>query len=497
MDPGYSAPVSGAGTAPQVNDHSTYVYPTQACHNDVDNNNVLDNNNVSGSSSQQAPYHNNGLYGMTEQQTPLSHDRYREDNEDSSLSLRLEAQQDLMSTGTTGAALQNVTPPGKILVLQILTTLSTIVFTVAPVVIKSGKDESWGDWYTWRDAVRLIEPFCSGILHSWLFYASDLMRPHWENNDSIQRQRIESWNLEEDNGQTYSEDKGHRHTDINRYNTGGPDVAATATTMTTAAAVPGRSTTRSFKHSTWFKSTLAAVFTFFLILYVTGAAIHTAAALFKNTISLFLDQYSQGIGLSTHPLTNGDGQLPMALAQQLKEGYVLIHGAWEHTISHYMYALGALGMSWCEMVAYSGQILPKGVNLARVGHLKKRSSSLSNQNGAAVVAGAQVKTSRRLILLWIIAGVLYGCIVAGVSCQYPKGLYVGLGYIGLLILVLSAYILSTPTRGLFSLGRHYILQTYVIGGVVAFVIIFIYMAVNGFDMLTSNDKSHLQTVNRP
>ncbi|KAF9192399.1 hypothetical protein BGZ51_005199 [Haplosporangium sp. Z 767] len=495
MDPGYSVsgpgPVSGAGTAPQVNDRSAYAYPTQTCHNDIDN--IRGSSSHNDSNFQQAPYHNNGLYGMTEQQTPLSHDRYREDNEDLSLSLRLEAQQDLMSTGATAtvAALQNVTPPGKILVLQTLTTLSTIVFTVLPVLIKSGKEESWGDWYTWKDAVRLIEPFCSGIMHSWFFYASDLMRPHWANNDSI-RQRTKSWNPEEDSGQTYSEEKGPCHDGINPYNTAvSQDVAATATTIS------DRSTTRSFKHSTWFKSTLAGVFTFFLILYVTGAAIHTAAALFKNTISLFLDQYSQGIGLSTHPLTNGDGQLSMALAQQLKEGYLLIHDTWEHTISHYMYALGALGMSWCEMVAYSGQILPKGVNLARVGHLKKRPSSLSSQNGAAVVVGTQVKSSRRLVLLWIVAGILYGCIVAGVSCQYPKGLYVGLAYVGLLLLVLSVYILSTPTRGLFSLGRHYILQTYVIGGVVAIVIIFIYIAVNGFEMLTSNDKSRLQTINRP
>ncbi len=73
----------------------------------------------------------------------------------------------------------------------------------------------------------------------------------------------------------------------------------------------------------------------------------------------------------------------------------------------------------------------------------------------------------------------------------------GLAYVACLLLVVSAYILLTPTRGLFSLGRHYILQSYLIGGVVAVVAIVGYMAKNSFDMLTSNDKSHNGSVNRP
>ena len=152
------------------------------------------------------------------------------------------------------------------------------------------------------------------------------------------------------------------------------------------------------------------MFTFFLILYVTGAGIHTAAAFFKNIIVLFLEEHSQGIGLSTHPPTNGDGQLSLALATQLKEGYLLIQDTFEHTVSHYMYAFGALGMSWCEIIAYSGQVLPKGVNLARVGHWKSK--------GAFISASGQAQSSKRLVALWAVAGILYGGIVAGKKARH-------------------------------------------------------------------------------
>lgn len=85
----------------------------------------------------------------------------------------------------------------------------------------------------------------------------------------------------------------------------------------------------------------------------------------------------------------------------------------------------------------------------------------------------------------------------GVACQYPKGLYVGLIYIAALFLILVIYILSRPTRGLFTLGRHYILQTYIIATIVAAVAIVIYLATNHFEFLTSNDKSHLASTTRP
>ncbi|KAF9148312.1 hypothetical protein BG015_009953 [Linnemannia schmuckeri] len=387
------------------------------------------------------------------------------------------------------AYLTTITPPGKILLLQTLTTLSTIVFTVLPVVIKAGPDATWGNWYTWQDAVRLIEPFISGLFHSWFFYSSDLMR-RWNRgsgSDSQQEnyrdstvKRSGSW------GDVVLDDKQGE----GRSGEGEGDIPLNDRNQQQQNQYYSPSTTKkaSWKQTTMFKALLANVFTFFLILYVTGAAIHTAAAFFKNILVLFLEQYSQGIGLSTHPPTTGDGQLSFALATQLKEGYLLIQDTWEHNISHYMYALGALGMSWCEMVAYSGQVLPVGVNLARVGQVSMNGSRLGVRSR---------KSSKRLVLLWILAGVLYGGIVAGVACQYPKGLYVGLIYVAALFLILVTYILSRPTRGLFTLGRHYILQTYLIGMVVATVAIVIYLAVHHFEFLTSNDKSHLASTTRP
>ncbi|KAF9165895.1 hypothetical protein BGX20_000418 [Mortierella sp. AD010] len=149
-----------------------------------------------------------------------------------------------------------------------------------------------------------------------------------------------------------------------------------------------------------------------------------------------------------------------------------------------MYAFGALGMSWCEMIAYSGQVLPVGVNLARVGHKKGRLVVVQPNN-------KDLKSnSKWVVFLWAFAGLLYGAIVAG--------LYVGSVYVILLLLIVCSYILRKGGfPGLFSLGRYYILQTYVVGGVIAAIAIIIYMAVHKFNMLTSNDKSHLGSLRPP
>ncbi|KAF9202146.1 hypothetical protein BGZ49_007652 [Haplosporangium sp. Z 27] len=348
---------------------------------------------------------------------------------------------------------QYISSPLRALVLLTLTTLSTIVFTVVPVVVKGGDDYSLGHWYSWKDACRLIEPFCSGLLHTWFFYNSDLMK---------------RWDIA-----SYDDDvKGKSSTHV--------------------ALLPSAANPVSRK-SRRLQSLLSVVFTFFLMVYVAGACIHFAAALFKNTIVIFLELHSQGIGLSTHPLTDGDGLLSVDLALQLRQGYWLIQDVWEHTVSHYMYAFGALGMSWCEMAAYAGQVLPANVNLTRVSNKFSKKIEISR-----ALPAIKEKGNRSIVFLWIFAGVIYGAIVAGVACQYPKGLYVGLIYVVLLLLVLCSYILFRSNgQGLFTLGRYYILQTYVIGGFVALVAIIIYMAVNHFDMLTSNDKSHIGSLRPP
>ncbi|KAF9346493.1 hypothetical protein BGX26_001976 [Mortierella sp. AD094] len=345
---------------------------------------------------------------------------------------------------------EKITSPTKAIVLQTITTLSTVVFTVVPVLVTTGDDPTWNNWYSWQDACRLIEPFCSGMLHTWFFYNSDLMR-RWENEHDSAANSVRP----SSEGQSSSTPKKSRR----------------------------------------FRLFLSAVFTFFLMVYVAGASIHFSAALFKNAIVLFLEQHSRGIGLSTHPLTNGDGQLSLALAVQLREGYIFIQDVWEHNVSHYMYAFGALGMSWCEMVAYSGQVLPEGVNLARI---RQKDGQLVVQPKNEFSLDDPKSNSKWLVFLWAFAGLLYGAIVAGVSCQYPKGLYVGSIYVVLLLLVVCFYIIRKGgLSGLFSLGRYYILQTYVIGGVVAVVAIVIYMAAHKFNMLTSNDTSHLGSLRTP
>ncbi|KAF9296935.1 hypothetical protein BGZ74_010088 [Mortierella antarctica] len=441
---------------------------------------------------QQVPYTYN-QYGPTEQ--AYLHDTHEDEGQDRMSSQPLNLDHLPTHQQPSAPYYPGLTPPGKILALQTLTTLSTIVFTAIPVVIKAGPEISWGYWYSWKDAFRLLEPFCSGLLHFWFFYASDLMRPEWvPRTVKVLQQGGECGSSVSRISPTAPMRMGSKQ-DIPLSETSrgsGTDAEYGVGPSYRQQKQQQRAQHRTgFKHSSAFKSGLSGVFMFFLIVYATGAALHTAAAFFKATIELFLDNHSRGIGLSTHPLTNGTGeQLSMALAQELKEGYMLMQDEWEHMISHYIYAFGALGMSWCEMVAYSGQLLPQGVSLARAGHLK----AMARKQGPV-----PEKSSKRLVALWILAGVLYGGIVAGVACQYPKGLYVGLAYVGVVMSVLIIDLVSKPKakRGLLTLGRHYILQTYLIGCIVALVAIIAYMANNQFDMLTSNDKSHLGSTTRP
>ncbi|KAF9345301.1 hypothetical protein BGX34_004862 [Mortierella sp. NVP85] len=440
--------------------------------------------------------------------------------------------------------------PLQPLVLQTLTTASTVLLTVLPVVLEDNK--SWGVWYSWRDFIRLIEPFCSGLLHCWFFFSSDLMRP-WI-APSIDGSEGEGGGASKESAiggavsgasgdiSTHPSGKGNRpngeykqseyvvNMDGNRRPSGGAGVGGAggsslanttsypplpAADRNAVSPSPQQQHTASFTNrgnkvkaksrQDVFRIVLAVVFALFFMLYLTGGAIHTAAAFFKNTIAFFLDQRSVGIALSTHAPTEGDGTLSLELAKQLKEGYLLMQDAWEHKISHYMYAVGALGMSWCEMIAYSRQKLPVGFSLARCGH------AVVLDNGRKVVLvpksspegqGIPNTRSRRLVAWWIAAGVLYGAIVAGVACQYPWGIKVGFVYIGALLVVISGYIVISDSRrhepiGLFSIGKHYILQTYLMAGVIALAIIGIYIAIHKGSLLTSNDKSYLGSITRP
>ncbi|KAF9164454.1 hypothetical protein DFQ26_001428 [Actinomortierella ambigua] len=438
------------------------------------------------------------------------------------------------------------THPGRILALQAVTTLSTIIFTVLPVIIKAGDHKSWGHWYSWKDLVRLLEPFVSGLFHCWFFYSADLMQGStWSTTETTTSTTSAKHHpassaaaasapaatamrrgslpvglnsylpTDEFAMAQYVHDQNnhpivqhHRKSTSSQYSYHAAAAAAAAggsgsggsphdPTMSVVDDEDPylRPPPKSIRHTPAFRSGLSVVFTFFLMTYVTGASLHTAAAFFKSTIEFFLDNRSQGIGLSKHPLTTGDGSLSLALAQELKQGYVLMQDTWEHLISHYIYAFGALGMTWCQIIAYADQTLPRGVNLARVG-VSWRSGPRS---GLGVLAGRH-KSSKRLVPLYFVTGILYGGILAGVSCQYPKGIYIGYAYTVVMMLAIAGYILTKDRGrldGLLSLGRYYILQTYLIGGVVALVAITGYLAINNFDFLTSNDKSHIGTHSRP
>ncbi|KAG0063031.1 hypothetical protein BGZ92_006078 [Podila epicladia] len=211
---------------------------------------------------QQAPYTHN-QYSPTEQAN--LHDTHEDDGQDRMSSQPLNLDHLPIYQQPSAPYYPGLTPPGKILALQTLTTLSTIVFTAIPVVIKAGPEISWGYWYSWKDALRLLEPFCSGLLHFWFFYASDLMRPEW-----VPRTR------------KVLQQEGEYGSSISRISSTAPirmgskqdiplsDTSCVSDIDAEYGVGPNyrqRQAQRrtGFKHSSTFKSSLSGVFMFFLI----------------------------------------------------------------------------------------------------------------------------------------------------------------------------------------------------------------------------------------
>ncbi|CEG63112.1 hypothetical protein RMATCC62417_00314 [Rhizopus microsporus] len=144
-------------------------------------------------------------------------------------------------------------------------------------------------------------------------------------------------------------------------------------------------------------------------IYVQGHGIHLAAAMFK------------------HPVQNFNLAHPELVAQYpvLEEIYSNMRDLWEHVIAHYMYAGGAMVMSWVQLFVYRNQV--------------------------------HGPLSRGTTIVWCIGSVVYGLLIAGVAIEFPSGLIVGLIYcivIGLVAVCMMLFNkMNLPKGGIFTAGR--------------------------------------------
>ncbi|EIE86936.1 hypothetical protein RO3G_11647 [Rhizopus delemar RA 99-880] len=131
----------------------------------------------------------------------------------------------------------------------------------------------------------------------------------------------------------------------------------------------------------------------------------------------------------------------------LEEMYSNMRDLWEHYIAHYMYAAGAMAMSWVQLFVYRNQI------------------------------HGPLPTPTRIV--WCIGSLVYGLLVAGVAIEFPNGLIVGLIYSVVIALVAVAMLLfnkrNLPKGGLFTMGRRMVIQFYLGSCVVGFIIIIIWI----------------------
>ncbi|KAI9274917.1 hypothetical protein EDC94DRAFT_666554 [Helicostylum pulchrum] len=151
------------------------------------------------------------------------------------------------------------------------------------------------------------------------------------------------------------------------------------------------------------------LWTFGAALFVQFHGVHTASALFK------------------HPIQDFNLAHPELVVQYpvLHEMYSNMRDLWEHYIAHYLYAGGAMIMSWVQLFAFRNQLHGPLPTVTKV--------------------------------VWIIGSIVYGLLLSAVAIQFPDGLIVGLVYSVVIGSICIAMILLNPKNlkrgGLLTMGR--------------------------------------------
>ncbi|KAG1441381.1 hypothetical protein G6F56_011510 [Rhizopus delemar] len=128
--------------------------------------------------------------------------------------------------------------------------------------------------------------------------------------------------------------------------------------------------------------------------------------------------------------------------------YSNMRDLWEHSIAHYMYAGGAMAMSWVQLFVFRNQ-----------------------------THGPLLTTTTKIV--WCLGSLVYGLLIAGVAIEFPQGLILGLiytvviGSITVIMLLLNHQ--NLPKGGLLTMGRRMVIQFYLGACIVGFFIIVIWI----------------------
>ncbi|KAI9470025.1 MAG: hypothetical protein EXX96DRAFT_492065 [Benjaminiella poitrasii] len=136
----------------------------------------------------------------------------------------------------------------------------------------------------------------------------------------------------------------------------------------------------------------------------------------------------------------------------LHEIYSYMRDLWEHYIAHYLYAGGAMIMSWVQLFAFRNQI------------------------------HGPLSTMTKIV--WSVGIVMYGLLLAAVAIEFPHGTLVGLVYsivFGLVCLIMILFNRKNlPRGGLFTMGRRMVIQFYLGACILALIVIIIWIGKFGF-----------------
>lgn len=156
-----------------------------------------------------------------------------------------------------------------------------------------------------------------------------------------------------------------------------------------------------------------------------------------------------------HPVEDFNLAHPELVQQYpiLEQIYLYMENVWEHYIAHYLYAAGAVIMSWVQLFAFRNQI------------------------------HGPLPTTTKIV--WCLGIIFYGLLLAGVAIEFPYGTIVGLVYTILIGLVCIAMMVFNPRGlrrgGLLTMGRRMVIQFYLGACVIGLIIIIIWIGKFGFE----------------
>lgn len=144
---------------------------------------------------------------------------------------------------------------------------------------------------------------------------------------------------------------------------------------------------------------------------------------------------------------NNDPQL----TNIMDEVYNWMRNVWEHLISHYMYAIGGISLSWIYAYGFRDLVLSDGL-----------------------------KGKTRYI--WITAAVLYGLCIGFVAMQFIKGTIVSLVLCVVYgIGVLGSYLYRKDSPAYWKIfGRRTVIQYYICSYLIGLIVTLAWIAKNGF-----------------